>query len=102
MAADDHPFDALEHRFEMEDTSASAISRMVLNLASHLPMPWLLSSAISEIKDHLAADGLDRIRLVLETCKSEVRESFRLSEGISAGKRRRRQITLTVRIPLPC
>jgi hypothetical protein len=74
MAIDDHPYDALEQRFQVEDTFVSPVTRKVLSLVSTLPLPWPLDKAVSKIKDHLGADSTERIRLMLETCINEVRK----------------------------
>jgi hypothetical protein len=74
MPADDHPVDALEKQFKMEDLSASPVTKKVLGIASLVPLKWPFDKAIETLKGHLAADSLSRIRLMLETCMAEVRK----------------------------
>jgi len=74
MPADDHPFDALEQQYEMEDLSVSPVTRAVLGLVSLVPLKWPFDKAMEMLKGHLAADSLERIRLMLETCMTEVRK----------------------------
>jgi hypothetical protein len=74
MPADDHPFDALEQQFKMEDAFASPFSKAVLELASRLPLPWLLDKAVELLKQRLAADSHERIVLMLKTCMDVVRQ----------------------------
>ena len=75
MPADDHPFDALKQRFQSEDASVSPVTKAVRDLASTIiPLPWPFDKAVEKLKGHLAADSLERIRLMLETCKNEVRK----------------------------
>jgi hypothetical protein len=70
MAIDD-PFAALKQQFQMEDLSTSPVSGMLLQVASVLPLPPPFDKIVQGLKQHLAADSLDRIRLMLETCVSE-------------------------------
>jgi hypothetical protein len=88
MPADDHPFDALKQRFQMEEASVSPIAKIVLELASSIPDIWPFDKVANKLKDHLAADSVERIRLMLETCMNEVRkhddEIRRLRENMSA------------------
>jgi hypothetical protein len=97
MAIDDHPFDALEQRFGVEDTFVSPVTRKVLSIASTLPLPWPLDKAVSKIKDHLGADSAERIRLMLETCINEVQkhedEITRLRGSMVAGNPEKRAET---------
>jgi hypothetical protein len=73
MPADDNPFDALERQLQMEDMPVSPVTKAVLKIGSLLPTAWPVSKAIEVLKGHLAADSLNRIHLMLETCVSEVR-----------------------------
>ncbi len=74
MPVDDHPFDALEQQFQMEDLSVSPVTEVVLKLASLMPLTWPFNKAIEFLKGHLAADSLERIRIMLKTCMNEVRK----------------------------
>jgi hypothetical protein len=74
MPADDHPFDALKRYFELEDSSTSPVTKTAVNVFSRLPLMWPFDKAIAMLKDHLGADSLDRIRIMLETCMNEVRK----------------------------
>ena len=73
MPVDDHPFDALDRQFALEDTSVSPVSRAVLSIASSVPLPWPIDKAVAKVKEHIGSDSIDRIRLMLETCMTEVR-----------------------------
>ncbi len=74
MPADDHPFDALKSQFQMEDLSVSPVTKMVLDVISSMPLMWPFDKIIERLKAHLAADSLERMRLMLETCMNEVRK----------------------------
>lgn len=74
MPADDHPFDALEQQFKMEDLSVSPVTKVVLKLVSLMPLTWPFNKAIECLKGHLAADSLERIGIMLKTCMNEVRK----------------------------
>lgn len=74
MPIDDHPFDALKRHCELEESSTSPVAKTALDVASRLPLIWPFDQAITKLKDHLAADSLDRIRIMLETCMNEVRQ----------------------------
>jgi hypothetical protein len=74
MAADELPFDALARQFQMEDLSLSPVTKAVLDLASFVPFGWPFDQAIRHLKGHLAADSLERIRLMLEACMNVVRK----------------------------
>jgi hypothetical protein len=74
MPADDYPFDVLKRHYELEDSSSSTIAKTALDIASRLPLMWPFDKVITKLKDHLAADSLDRLRIMLETCMNEVRK----------------------------
>jgi hypothetical protein len=74
MPADDHPFDALEKQLEMEALSVSPVTKVVLSVASHLPLKWPFNKAVEMLKVRLVAGSSERIGLMLETCMSEVRK----------------------------
>lgn len=74
MPADDHPFDALDKRFEIEDAFASPFSKAVVDVASRLPLPWPLNKSVELLKQRLAADSHERIVLMLRTCMDVVRQ----------------------------
>src|SRR2546426_9202123 len=60
MPADDHPFDALEQQFQMEDLSVSPVTKVVLEVLSLMPLTWPFDKIVERLKRHLAADSLDR------------------------------------------
>lgn len=72
MPADDHPVVALKRHFELEDSSSSDITKKAIDILSVLPLAWPFDKAIAKLKDHVAADSSERIKLMLETCMSEV------------------------------
>lgn len=74
MPADNHPFDALEKQFQMEDLPVSPITKAVVNISSLLPTVWPFNKAVEVLKRHLAADSLNRIDLMIKTCMTEVRK----------------------------
>jgi hypothetical protein len=70
----DDPLDALEQQFKMEDLGVSPVTRTVLALLSRLPLVYPFDVIIVWLKEHLAADSIERISLLLQTCISEVRK----------------------------
>jgi hypothetical protein len=88
MPADDHPFDALEHQFALEDASLSSVNRVILEISSSGLLPWPINKVMEKIRSSFNADSLDQIRLMLTTCMDEVRkheaELKRLREAMSA------------------
>lgn len=98
MPADDHPFDALKHQFQMEDLSVSPAGKVALDIASSMPLIWPFDKIIQRLKGHLAADSRERVRLMLETCMSEVRkrddEIRRLRDAATAEESQRREEVL--------
>jgi hypothetical protein len=74
MAIDDHPFDALDQRFQAEDAFVSPVNRKILSIASSLPLPWPLDKAVAKTRENLGADSTERINLMLQTLKDEVRK----------------------------
>jgi len=98
MPIDDHPFDALEKQFQMEDLSVSPVGRALLAIAEKLPLDWPLDKAVESLKNHLAGDSLERMRLMLETCMNEVRkydaEIRQLRERITNAEWQLREETL--------
>jgi hypothetical protein len=83
----DDPTRALEKHFEMEDLSASPVTKKLLHIVSLLPPVWPFDKIAEYLKNHLAADSEERIRLMLETCVDEIRrheaelELFRRTKG---------------------
>jgi hypothetical protein len=73
MAIDDYPVDALEKQLQLEDVHVSPVRNAVLAVMSTLPSFWPLDKITAAIKDHLSADSLDRIRLLVQTLASELR-----------------------------
>jgi len=74
MPADDHPIDALKKQFQLEDSAVSPVTKMFLAIASWIPLPPPLNKFIESLREHLAADSLDRVRLLLETIVEEVKK----------------------------
>jgi len=72
----------------MEDLSVSPVGMLVLDILSHIPPVWPFDKIAERLKEHLAADSLERIRLMVETCMNEVRkhddEIRRLRETLTA------------------
>lgn len=69
---DDNPIRALQKQFEMEDLSTSPVTKKVLDLLSLAPLVWPFNKIAEKLKGHLAADSIERIRLLLETCAKEI------------------------------
>jgi hypothetical protein len=84
MPADDLPIDALKKHFELEDSSVSPITSMVLDVVSRLPSPWPIDKAITFLKDRIAADSKERIRIMLETCNEVLRKHDERLRELSA------------------
>src|ERR1700722_7132112 len=74
MPIDDHPFDALENRYKMEDVFASPITRKILEASSAFEFIWPLNQIVEKITGSIGADSIDRIRIGLEACMEEVRK----------------------------
>lgn len=74
MPADDHPFDALEHQFEMEDLSVSPVAKKVLDIASAISLAPPFDKIVQKVREHLATDSVERVRIMLETCMNVVRK----------------------------
>jgi hypothetical protein len=74
MPADDHPFDALAKQLELEKTSISPVSQAICKIASALNLPWPFDKAVRLLKEHAAADSSDKMKLMLETCMTQVRK----------------------------
>jgi hypothetical protein len=72
MPIDDNPTIALRRQFELEDSSVSPVTKHALNVLSSLPLKFPLATVVAKLKDHFSADSSDRIKLMLETCTSEV------------------------------
>jgi chemotaxis protein histidine kinase CheA len=71
MAIDD-PIRALEQQFEMEDLSSSPVTKKVLHLVSLFQLIWPFNKLAETLTSHLAADSMERIRLMLETFAAEI------------------------------
>src|SRR3989442_13054749 len=84
MPADDHPFDALEQQFQMEDLSVSPVTKVVLEVLSLMPLTWPFDKIVERLKRHLAADSLERIDLMLKTCMTEVLKQSKTAEESQA------------------
>jgi hypothetical protein len=56
----------------MEDLSVSPVTKKVLSLVSQLPRIWPFNRIAEVLKNHLAGDSLERIRLMLQTCAAEI------------------------------
>src|SRR5713101_2927169 len=68
----DDPLDALEQQFKMEDLAVSPVTKTVFTALSRLPLPYPFDAIVPSLKEHLAADFLERIYLLLQTCVAEV------------------------------
>lgn len=68
MPSDDHPITALRNQFELEDSSRTPIMKKALEMASRVRLGWPLDKAVELIKDQVAADADERIKIMLETC----------------------------------
>jgi hypothetical protein len=73
MSIDDHPFDALEARFETEKVFTSPITTALIKVASPFSLPWPLDKILEGLKDRIAEDSHEKLRLMLATCIDEVR-----------------------------
>jgi hypothetical protein len=73
MPADDHPFDALEQQLEMEDASVSPVSKIVLHIASFIPV-WPFDKLLTKLKEHISADSAHRVRVMVEVCVNQLRK----------------------------
>ena len=74
MPADDHPFEALEKQLQMEALSVSPVTKVVLSLASQLPLKWPFNKLVEMFKRRLSVSSSERIELMLQTCMDEVRK----------------------------
>jgi hypothetical protein len=70
----DDPLDALEQQFKLEDLQVSPVTKAVYALLSRVPLPYPFNTIITWLKEHLEADSIERIRLLLQTCIAEVRK----------------------------
>jgi hypothetical protein len=73
MAIDD-PLDGLEQLFKMEDLAASPVTEKVFAVLSRLPLIYPFDVIVAWLREHIAADSIERIHLLLQTCMSEIRE----------------------------
>ncbi len=98
MAIDDHPFDALDKQFQMEDTFTSPFTRTLLAFLSAIPLPLPFDKIVTLLKEHMGADSAERMRIMVETCMDEVRKHAehleRIEEKLSADESRKRTETL--------
>lgn len=74
MAIDDHPFDALEKQFELEESSASPVTKLLLRLCSMVSWMWPFDKAFAFLKDRAGADSAHKTGVMLEACMNEVRK----------------------------
>lgn len=74
MAIDDHPFDALEKQFELEESSISPVTNLLLTLCSLVSCIWPLDKAFAFLKDRAGGDSAHKTRVMLEACMNEVRK----------------------------
>lgn len=73
MAADEFAPDALKRHLEIEDAFVSPLAKVVLDIASSLPLVWPLNKAVEKVRSHLNADPAGRIALMLETVVNQLR-----------------------------
>lgn len=71
MAIDD-PIQALNKQLELEDASASPITRAVIDLVKSLPLPWPLNTAVNKISENMATDSEHRREVLLKTICEEI------------------------------
>jgi hypothetical protein len=69
----DEPLDALEQQFKMEDLSGSPATKTVLAVLSRIPLIYPFDVIVAWLKEHLTADSLERIHLLVQTCIAELR-----------------------------
>jgi hypothetical protein len=78
MAIDDSPIEVLRKQFELEDSSKSPVTEIVLKVAAQLAkitrIPSPLQSILQKIHDKIRADGADRIAIMLQTVADVVIE----------------------------
>jgi hypothetical protein len=94
MPADDHPIVALDRQLGFEDITTSSTAKILVNILSWIPLKWPFDSTVAKLKEHLAADSSARIKLMLETCKSEIlkldSQVSKLKDSMSEGEVRHR------------
>jgi hypothetical protein len=73
----ENPIDALQKQFELEDSSVSPVPKIVLSVASRLPLPRMLDKLIRGLREQYATDSSERVRLLLETVIGEVQRHER-------------------------
>jgi hypothetical protein len=84
----DDPIGALEKQFELERSSISPVTEKFLAIASRLLLPAILDKAIASLREHIATDSEERVRLLLETVAQVVQrhesaiQHLRDDEGI--------------------
>lgn len=95
MAIDDHPFDASEKQFKLEDSSLSPVTKILLNLAMLISWPWPFDKAFSYLRDRSGADPAQRAKVMLEACMNEVRkhdaEISEIKKNLSGGAAKARE-----------
>jgi hypothetical protein len=76
MAIDDNPIEALRKQFELEDTSKSPVSEIVVKvtakLAKLLPLPNQLQVIVQAVDDKIRTESVERIAIMLKTVADEV------------------------------
>lgn len=74
MPFDFDPIDALDKHLQMEDLSSSPVTKFLVQAFSLLPLPSPFDKIADGLKDNVEAGELERIRLMVETCMSEIRK----------------------------
>ena len=67
------PLDALQKQFESEDRSSDPVLGCLADLASELNLLWPASKAVGSIVAHLTANRIERIQLMLNAIRDELR-----------------------------
>ena len=73
MAIDDHPFDVIERRDELETALSSPVPRRIAAALGDLPLPWPVDKAVDKIRNYLEGDRIEKVELLLQVVKTEVR-----------------------------
>jgi hypothetical protein len=82
VAADDLPYDALENLFNLEDASASPLSKILLKWLSRATLPPPFDKIFRTIKEMHGEDSVERILLLLKTLQDEMRRVTGLVESL--------------------
>jgi hypothetical protein len=84
MPADDRPYDALQRQYELEDASVSPVTRLLVKLLAKVPLPAPFDKLFRAIKEHHGEESMERVVLLLETIKEELRRVTDMAETMYA------------------